>query len=385
MQLGRDFVRALKQITQERNLPLDVISSGLEAAMVSAYRKYRGGNENVEVFVALESGEITICEVRQIVEQVTDKDTELSIEDAAKSGFNDVAVGDIVRVEVEPEKFGRIAAQTARQVIIQRLKDAERQVIYEEFSDKTGDLVNGIIFKSENDQVLVSLNDRTEAILPREERIVGESYPLGNRMKFYLVEVRQTTRGPRIVVSRSHPALLRKLLELEIPEIREGTIEIREIVRESGARAKVAVSTLDSNVDPVGACIGNAGSRIKSISKELGGERIDVVVWNSDPLLFIRNALSPARVIKVEPVLEQERSAQVFVRPDHLSLAIGKAGQNVRLAARLTKWKIDIKVLEPEKLPTLQDLFEDLIIPEGDETCVTESQEQKNGKDQEPA
>ncbi len=358
MQLGRDFVRALKQITQERNLPLDVISSGLEAAMISAYRKYRGGDQNIEVFVALESGEVSICEVRQIVEVVSDPDTELSMEEASKLG----------RVEVEPEKFGRIAAQTARQVIIQRLKDAERQVIYEEFSDKIGDLVNGVVFKSENDQVLVRLNDRTEAILPREERIVGESYPLGSRMKFFLVEVRQTTRGPKIVVSRSHPGLLRKLLELEIPEIREGTIEIREIVRESGARAKVAVSTLDPNVDPVGACIGNAGARIKSISKELGGERIDVVVWSSDPLVFIRNALSPARVLKVEPVLEQERSVQVFVRPDHLSLAIGKAGQNVRLAARLTKWKIDIKVLEPEKLPTLQDLFEDLITTgEGEE------------------
>jgi len=384
MQLGRDFVRALKQITQERNLPLEVISSGLEAAMISAYRKYRGGNQNVEVYVALESGEVSICEVRQIVERVSEKDTEISIEDAVRSGFNDVALGDIVRVEVEPEKFGRIAAQTARQVIIQRLKDAERQVIFEEFSDKIGDMVNGVIFKSENDQVLVSLNDRTEAILPREERIVGESYPLGSRMKFFLVEVRQTTRGPRIVVSRSHPALLRKLLELEIPEIREGTIEIREIVRESGARAKVAVSTLDSNVDPVGACIGNAGSRIKSISNELGGERIDVVVWNSDPLLFIRNALSPARVIKVEPVLEQERSAQVFVRPDHLSLAIGKAGQNVRLAARLTKWKIDIKVLEPEKLPTLQDLFEDLNFNDGEDTCETESPDQPSASGQEP-
>lgn len=385
MQLGRDFVRALKQITQERNLPLEVISSGLEAAMISAYRKYRGGNQNIEVFVALESGEVSICEVRQIVEKISDPDTEISLVEAEKLGFGDVSEGDIIRVEVEPEKFGRIAAQTARQVIIQRLKDAERQVIYEEFSDKIGDLVTGVIFKSENDQVLVSLNDRTEAILPREERIVGESYSLGNRMKFFLVEVRQTTRGPRIVVSRSHPALLRKLLELEIPEIREGTIEIREIVRESGARAKVAVSTLDSNVDPVGACIGSAGSRIKSISRELGGERIDIVIWNSDPLLFIRNALSPARVVKVEPVLEQERLAQVFVRPDHLSLAIGKAGQNVRLAARLTKWKIDIKVLEPEKLPTLQDLFEDLIIPEEEETCQTEIQEKVKGKDPEPA
>jgi N utilization substance protein A len=385
MQLGRDFLRALKQITQERNLPLEVISSGLEAAMISAYRKYRGGDQNVEVFVALESGEVSICEVRQVVEQVSDTDTELSLDMAREMGFEDVAPGDIIRVEVEPEKFGRIAAQTARQVIIQRLKDAERQVIFEEFSDKMGDLVNGVIFKSENDQVLVRLNERTEAILPREERIVGESYPLGSRLKFFLLEVRQTTRGPRIVVSRSHPGLLRRLLELEIPEIREGTIEIREIVRESGARAKVAVSTLDTNVDPVGACIGSAGSRIKSISKELGGERIDVVVWNSDPLAFIRNALSPARVVRVEPVLEQERSVQVFVRPDHLSLAIGKAGQNVRLAARLTRWKIDIKVLEPEKLPTLQDLFEELEIPEEDEKCREEKMEAEKERDPEPA
>jgi N utilization substance protein A len=385
MQLGRDFLRALKQITQERNLPLEVISSGLEAAMISAYRKYRGGDHIVEVFVALESGEVSICEVRQVVEEVSNTDTELSLDMAREMGFEDVVPGDIIRVEVEPEKFGRIAAQTARQVIIQRLKDAERQVIFEEFSDKMGDLVNGVIFKSENDQVLVRLNERTEAILTREERIVGESYPLGSRFKFFLLEVRQTTRGPRIVVSRSHPGLLRRLLELEIPEIREGTIEIREIVRESGARAKVAVSTLDTNVDPVGACIGSAGSRIKSISKELGGERIDVVVWSSDPLIFIRNALSPARVVRVEPVLEQEKSVQVFVRPDHLSLAIGKAGQNVRLAARLTRWKIDIKVLEPEKLPTLQDLFEDLEIPEEDEKCKEEKMEQGNERDPEPA
>ncbi|HDQ93240.1 MAG TPA: transcription termination/antitermination protein NusA, partial [Synergistetes bacterium] len=203
MQLGRDFLRALKQITQERNLSMEVISSGLEAAMISAYRKYRGGDHNVEVFIALESGEVSICEVRQVVEEVSDTDTELLIDVAKEMGFEDVAPGDIIRIEVEPEKFGRIAAQTARQVIIQRLKDAERQVIFEEFSDKMGDLVNGVIFKSENDQVLVRLNERTEAILPREERIVGESYPLGSRLKFFLLEVRQTTRGPRIVVSRS--------------------------------------------------------------------------------------------------------------------------------------------------------------------------------------
>jgi N utilization substance protein A len=368
MQLGRDFVRALRQITQERKLPLEIISSGLEAAMVSAYRKYKGGDQDVEIHLDLDNGEMTICEVRRIVEKVEDLDKEMTVEEATNAGFPDVAVGDIIRIEVAPENFGRIAAQTARQVIIQRLKDAERQIIYEEFSDKLGDMVNGINFKSENDYVLVRLNDRTEAILPREERIVGESYRLGERYKFYLLEVRQTSKGPRIVVSRSHPGLLRKLMELEIPEILEGTVEIRGIVREAGARAKVAVSTLDANVDPVGACIGNNGARIKSISKELNGERVDVVVWSNDPLQFIRNALSPARVAKVEPMVEQEKAVRVYVRPDQLSLAIGKAGQNVRLAARLTGWKIDIKALEPERLPTLQDLFEDIIIEESDES-----------------
>ncbi len=381
MQLGRDFVRALRQITQERKLSHEIISSGLEAALVSAYRKYKGGDQEVEVFIDLENGELSICEVRKIVETVENEDTEILLPDARKIGFEDIELGDVIRIEVVPENFGRIAAQTARQVIIQRLKDAERQIIFEEFSGKIGDLVNGIIFKSENDQVLVRLNDRTEAILPREERIFGESYALGERKKFYLLEVRQTTRGPRIVVSRSHPNLLKRLLELEIPEIREGTVEIQNIVREGGARAKVAVTTLDANVDPVGACIGSGGSRIKSISRELGGERIDVIVWSNDPLQYIRNALSPARVVKVEPVLEQERSVQVFVRPDHLSLAIGKAGQNVRLAARLTLWKIDIKVIEPEKLPTLQDLFEDLVIDDGEEPCQEKEQQSENGQE----
>ena len=180
-------------------------------------------------------------------------------------------------------------------------------------------------------------------------------------MKFLLLDVRRTSKGPRIVVSRTHPGLLRRLLELEVPEIREGTVEIRGIVREAGARAKVAVSTLDPNVDPVGACVGNKGTRIKSISTELRDERIDIIIWNTDPLQFVRNSLSPAKIVKVEPVLESEKSVKVYVRPDQLSLAIGKAGQNVRLAARLTGWKIDIKVLEPERMPTLQDLFEDII------------------------
>ncbi|HPE64582.1 MAG TPA: transcription termination factor NusA [Synergistales bacterium] len=365
MQLGRDFARALAQITKERGLSQEVIASSLEAALISAYKKFQGGNQDVEVFIDTENGDISICEVKQIVDVVTSPDVQISLEDAQSQGFVDVAEGDYIRIERDPENFGRIAAQTARQVIIQRLKDAERQIIFEEFSDRVGDLVTGVVFKSENDQVLIRLNDRTEAILPREERIVSEKYIPGERMKLYLLDVRQTTRGPRIVVSRTHPGLLRKLLELEVPEIREGVIDIKNIVREAGARAKIAVQTLDVNVDPVGACVGNNGARIKSISKELCGEKVDVIVWSSDPLQYVRNALSPAKIVKIEPILEQEKAVTVYARPDQLSLAIGKAGQNVRLAARLTGWKIDINALEPERMPTLHDIFQDIIEEEG--------------------
>ncbi|MBN1334309.1 MAG: transcription termination/antitermination protein NusA [Synergistales bacterium] len=361
MQLGKDFVRALKQLTSDRGLPEEIISNSLEAAMISAYRKYKGGNQNIEVFIDLDNGNISIYEVKEVCEEVSNPDIEISIQDVGHLNLPDVSIGDFVRLEANPENFGRIAAQTARQVIIQRLKDAERQIIYEEFSDKIGDLVTGIIFKAENEQVLVQLNNRTEAILPREERILGEKYFPGERMKFYLLDVRQTTRGPRIVVSRTHPGLLKKLIELEVPEIQEDVIEIKGIVREAGARAKLAVHSLDPNVDPVGACVGNNGARIKSISKELNGEKIDIIIWNTDPLQFIRNALSPAKIVKIEPMLEQEKAVKVYARPDQLSLAIGKAGQNVRLAARLTGWKIDINALEPERMPTLHDIFQDII------------------------
>ncbi|MCF4113600.1 MULTISPECIES: transcription termination factor NusA [Dethiosulfovibrio] len=365
MQLGSDFIRALMQLTEERNLSQSIILGSIEAALASAYKKYKEKNLEPEVKIDGETGNISIMEIRRVVDEVKNSDAELTSEDAAALGFPGLVEGDVVKTEVEiaPESFGRIAAQTARQVIIQRLKDAEREIIFNEFSERVGDMVNGVVFKAENDQILVRISERTEAMLPREERINGETYELGSRMKFYLLDVRQTTRGPRIVVSRTHPGLLRRLMELEIPEIRDGVVEIHGIVREAGARAKVAVTTLDPNVDPVGACVGNGGSRIKTISNELNGEKIDVVIWSDDPLQYIRNTLSPAKVVRVEPVLEQEKSAKVFARPDQLSLAIGKAGQNVRLAARLTGWKVDINPLEaPEKdsMPTLQDLFEDI-------------------------
>ncbi|MDR3280602.1 MAG: transcription termination factor NusA [Synergistaceae bacterium] len=366
MQLGKDFVKALKQIETEKGLPVEIIASSLEAAMASAYKKYKNGNQVVEVYINLTNGEISMAEKYHIVDEVATPDAEWTTEQAKSNGHAELEVGDYAYIEVNPENFGRIAAQTARQVIIQRLKDAERQIIFNEFADHIGDMVLGTIFKAEGDQILVRVNDRTDALLPKEERIVLESYPPGERRKFLLLDVRKTTRGPRIIVSRTHPGLLKRLMEMEVPEIAEGTVEIKSIVREAGARAKAAVRSLDMNVDPVGACVGNGGARIKSISDELGGERIDVIIWNDDPMQFVRNALSPAKVAKIEPVLEQEHSLRVFVRQDQLSLAIGKAGQNVRLAARLTGWKIDIKVIEPERLPTLHDLFDDIIKTTGE-------------------
>lgn len=360
MQLGKDFKKVLRQIEEDKGLTEEIIVASLEAAMVSAYKKYKGGNQTAEVHIDSETGDFTLYEVRLVVADETSDDGEISIAEAKRRGHEDVEIGDVIRKEVFPQDFGRIAAQTARQVIIQRLKDAERQVIYEQFSDKIGNIITGTIFKSEGDQILVRLNEKTEAIMPKEERIIGEKYTPGSRMKFYLLDVRQTTRGPRIIVSRTHPKLLHKLLELEVPEIQDGVVEIRNIVREAGTRAKIAVASLDSNVEPLGACVGKQGSRIKSISNELHGERIDIIVWSQDILAYIRNSLSPAKVIKVEPLLDQDRSVIVYVRSDQLSLAIGKAGQNVRLAARLTGWKIDIKVKEDEKLPTMKDLFEDL-------------------------
>lgn len=360
MQLGKDFKRVLKQIEEEKGLPEEVIVSSLEAAMISAYKKYKGGNQTMEVYIDADSGEFTLCEVRMVVDEIENPDSEITLEEAKRRGYEDIEIGDVIRKEVFPEDFGRIAAQTARQVIIQRLKDAERQVVYEQFSDKIGNIITGTVFKSEGDQVLVRLNEKTEAIMPREERIIGERYVPGERKKFYLLDVRQTSRGPRIIVSRTHPGLLRRLLELEIPEIADGIVEIRNIVREAGTRAKIAVSTLDANVEPLGACVGKQGGRIKSISNELNGERIDIIVWSSDILTYIRNSLSPAKVIRVEPLLDQDRSVIAYVRSDQLSLAIGKAGQNVRLAARLTGWKIDIKVKEEDRLPTMKDLFLDI-------------------------
>ena len=363
MILVENFGNLIHTIAEEKNLSEDIIVASLQSAMSSAYKKSNPANQkkNVEARIAAD-GDLTIEEIRTVVEEVKNPDAELTLDEAREEGYADLELGDEIRKEVKVSlsNFGRIAAQTARQVIIQRLKDAERQYIYEQYADKIGNVIVGTIFKVEGDQVLINLNEKSEAVLPKDEKINGESYAVGTRMKFFVLDVRQTTKGPRIVVSRTHPGLLRKLIEVEVPEIQDGTVEIRSIVREAGLRAKVAVQSLDPNVEPLGACVGKQGMRIKALSNELNGERIDVIAWSDDPYTYITNALSPAKIVKIEAVDGVERAVTAYVHNEELSLAIGKAGQNVRLAAKITGWKIDIKVLEAEKLPTMKELFVDL-------------------------
>ncbi len=357
MQLGENFMGALRMLADERGLSEEVILKSVEAALALAYRKYREAKEDPvknEPVVTIDpsSGLVSIFDVRRVGDDEATAPGDIGRDEArALPGFSEAVAGDLVNVPVleEPASFGRIAAQVARQVISQKLRDAERGLreaergaLYSQFSDRIGTLVSATIFKKEGEQIIVRLPDHTEAVLPQDERIAGEEYETGASMKFFLLDVRQSSRGGNIVVSRTHPGLLRKLLEVEIPEIQSGTVEIKGIVREAGARAKVAVVSNDPDVDPVGACVGSAGARIRNVSAELCDEKIDIIVWSEDPLEFIKNALSPASVTSAEAVAGQERTAKVYAPADQLSLAIGKAGQNVRLAARLTGWKVDI-------------------------------------------
>lgn len=363
MRLGREFVDALDMIAEERGLDVNIIISTIEAALLSAYnRRYHSpssSDKNAEIKINHDNGDIIINELRKVVAVPKDTEKEISLEDALR--LNPAAeIGKIVRIEQDPTDFGRIAAQTARQIISQRLRDEERRVVYSAFADRVGDMVSGTVFKVDGEQIVVHISDKTDAVLPKRERIPGEKYFSGAVMKFYVLDVRNNFRGPRIMVSRTHPGLLRHLMETEIPEIKQGVIEIKNIVRDGGVRAKVSLVTLDPDVDPVGACIGNGGTRIKAISSALRNEKIDVLAYSNDPMTYIKNAIAPAQVAKVEPILDREREATVYVYPDQLSLAIGKGGQNVRLAAKLTGWKINIATLEPDRMPTLKDIFHEV-------------------------
>lgn len=332
---------AITQLSAERNLPKEVVLAALESALASAYKKDASALEqDVLVKVDPNVGEIDFYVQKVIVESATNPNREISIDEARKLRPT-AQVGDVISIECTPRNIGRIAAQAAKQVVLQRLREAEQRIIYEEFTGREGEVVTGAIQFTEPQRIYVRLN-RTEAIFPSSERIPGEHYYKGQRLKFYLLKIVPGGKGPQIIVSRSHPNLIRRLFKLEIPEVHNGLVELKAIAREAGHRTKVAVATTQENIDPVGCCLGPRGIRLQSILNELHGEKIDVIQWHADPGVFISNALSPAQVASIK--IAEERNAATVVVPDkQLSLAIGKEGQNARLAAKLTGWRIDIK------------------------------------------
>ena len=336
-----DFLIAITQLSAEKNLPPDVVIAAVESALVSAFRKDNfASNRNISVKIDPETGKVTVLAEKTVVEDMTDHRREISLAEAIKMSPG-IQIGDTLEVEATPANAGRIAAQTAKQVILQRLHEAEHSAIFEEYAHKEGDIVNGIVQRIDSRQITVDLG-RAEAILPTVEQVRNERYRLGQRLKLYLLEVNLTSKGPQVVVSRSHRDLVRRLFEMEVPEVFNGVVEIKSVAREAGYRSKVAVAARQEGIDPVGCCVGLRGIRIQNIVNELNGEKIDVVMWNEDATVFIANALSPAKVLSV--VLDEAEGIATVVVPDRqLSLAIGKEGQNARLAAKLTGWRIDIK------------------------------------------
>jgi len=363
-------LRALDQLEEEKGITKDVIFEAIEAALLSAYKKNYGATaQNMRIEMERETGEMRAYQVRTIVEDVDDPTAQIALSQV-REWDPSAQIGEMVEVEVTPKDFGRIAAQTAKQVIVQRVREAERELVYKEFRDREGDIVTGIVQRIERKNVFLDLG-RIEAVLPPPEQIPREGYRQGERVKAYVVEVRQGTRGPQIVVSRTHPGLLKRLFELEVPEVYEGIVEIKAIAREAGTRSKIAVASRDRNVDAVGACVGPKGSRVQAIVDELRGEKIDIVAWSPDVSQFAAAALSPAKVVRVE-INEATKTALVIV-PDHqLSLAIGREGQNARLAAKLTGWRIDIKSESQIREIEAQKIFVDL--PEEEPTAAADSE-----------
>ncbi|HHT45734.1 MAG TPA: transcription termination/antitermination protein NusA [Firmicutes bacterium] len=337
--MNQDFMLALEAIEKEKGIKKETLFEAIEAALISAYKRNFNSAHNVRVNIVRETGEIEIFSCLQVVDKVLNPQQEIHLEEAKKKDPH-YELGDTVEFEVTPKNFGRIAAQTAKQVVIQRIREAERDLIYEEYVDREEDIVTGLVQRFEQKNAIINLG-KTEAILALTEQIPGESYNQGDRIKAYILEVKKTTKGPQILVSRTHPGFLKRLFELEVPEIFNGVVEIKSISREPGNRSKVAVYSRNKDVDPVGACVGPKGSRVQSIVNELKGEKIDIIEWSDDPEIFVARSLSPAKTLKVE-IKPENKSASVVVPDYQLSLAIGREGQNVRLAAKLSGWKIDI-------------------------------------------
>jgi len=338
--MNMEFIEALHELEKGRGISAEILFEAIEAALISAYKKNFGSLQNVRVLIDRLTGEFKVYARKTVVDIVEDTRTQVSLLEA-RNLDPIYQLEDIVEYEVTPREFGRIAAQTAKQVVVQRIREAERGMIYDEFVNREGDIVTGVVQRYEQKNVIVDLG-KVEAVLPAQEQIPGEGYQSFERIKTYVVEVKKTTKGPQIMLSRTHPGLIKRLFELEVPEIHDGIVEIKGVSREAGARSKIAVYSRDSNVDPVGACVGPKGVRVQTIVTELKGEKIDIVNFSINPEEFVANALSPAKVVQVYP--KPNEKVAIVVVPDYqLSLAIGKEGQNARLAAKLTGWKIDIK------------------------------------------
>ncbi len=337
--MNHEFIEALEQIGKEKGVSKEILYEAIEAALISAYKKNFNTSPNVNVHIDRETGQIKVFSCLTVVDEVKDPQQEISLEEAREHSSK-YQMGDVVEIEVTPKNFGRIAAQTAKQVVIQRIREAEREIIFKEYVDREDDIITGIVQRTDQKNVIIDLG-KTEAVLPPSEQMPGEAYRQGDRIKAYVVEVKKTTKGPQIMVSRTHPGLLKRLFELEVPEIFDGTVEIQTVAREAGQRSKIAVFSRKEEVDSVGSCVGPKGARVQTIVNELKGEKIDIIKYSEDPKEFVSNSLSPAKVTSVE-IKEDERVANVIVPDYQLSLAIGKEGQNARLAAKLTGWKIDI-------------------------------------------
>ncbi len=337
--MNKELLDAIKDLCDEKGISPDVILDALDAALVAAYKKNFNSAQNVAVSVDRDTGAVKVMAQKTVVELVENEQEEISLDDA-KAISASYEIGDTVNIEVTPKDFGRISAMTAKQVVTQRIREAERGILYSEFTEKTSEIVSGRVERVEHGNVFVDIG-KAEAFLPANEQPKGETYEVGSIIRCYVSSVRNTSRGTQILLSRTHTGLVQKLFETEVPEIADGTVVIKSIAREAGSRTKIAVYSNNPDVDPQGACIGPKGMRVQNIGDELRNEKIDIVKWNEDPSEFIAASLSPSRVISVK-LNEEERSAGVVVPENQLSLAIGKAGQNVRLAARLTGWKIDI-------------------------------------------
>ena len=338
---NKELILALEDLEKEKGIKKEYLLESIETALVTAYKRNFDSLENVRVEMDKKTGATHVYSVKEVVKEVENPDTQITVKDAQKIN-PDLNEGDNLETEIVPRNFGRIAAQTAKQVIIQKLRELEREIIFTEYNDRKGEIVSGLVQKADRNIVVMDLG-KLEGVMPSKEQIPTEHYKVNDKIKAYVVDVEKGAKGaPQVIVSRSHPDFVRKLLEFEIPEIYEGVIEIKSVSRDAGNRSKVAVYSPDPNIDPVGSCVGQKGVRIQNVINELNGEKIDVIEWNEDPSIYIASALLPAQILAVD-IKEEEKFAQVIVPDDQLSLAIGKAGQNARLAARLTNWKIDIK------------------------------------------